>query len=175
MRRAVTILPFLMASSVLGCNREPGPPVPLRSFVLHDVQGLWGGHALWVSEDGTAVVQVVGKAPPGQSGLWEKRYNIKLTGDQRAEVERLAGVHHFLVLKVKERPGVPDEAHPIIAITTKDGVTAKASKWAGDKSPDFDPLYDYLVGICRGADNGQSIHEGAYDWEWRPEGFDRPW
>jgi hypothetical protein len=175
MHRVVTIPLLLLGVAVLGCSRQPGPPVPVRSVVLHDVQGLWGGHALWAREDGAAVLQVVGEAPQGRSGLWEKRYHLKLTRDQLAEVERLVGAHHFLVLRIKERHGVPDESHPVIAIVTKDGATAKAMTWAGDKHPDFDPLYDYLLGVCRGADMGQPVHEGAYDWEWRPEGFDRPW
>jgi len=137
--RPAAILGLLLSPAVMGCNREPGPPVPLRSVVLHDVQGLWGGHALWAREDGAAVIQVVGPPPPGQSGLWEKRYNVKLTAAQWAEAERLVGAHHFLTLKTKERPGVPDEAHPTIAVVTKSGTPAKATKLANDKHSDFDP------------------------------------
>ena len=166
---------FLSTPVVIGCASEPTTPVPLRSFVLHDVQGLSGGHALWARADGTAVVQVVTPAPPGQSGLWEKRYNATLTPDQRAEVERLVGAHHFLTLAMKDRPGVPDEAHPIIAVVTKGGETAKKRKWANDKHPDFDRLYDYLLGLCQRVVDGQMVREGVYDWEWRPDGFDRPW
>jgi hypothetical protein len=130
---------------------------------------------LWAGEDGAAVVQVVRVPPPGQPGLWEKRYHLTLTGEQRAEIERLVGAHHFLTLKVPERYGEPDEARPTIAVVTREGATAKAAKWDGDKHPDFDPLYEYLLGLCRVAESGKAVHEGNFDWDWRPQGFDRPW
>ena len=62
---------------------------------------------------------------------------------------------------------MPDENQPTIAVVTKTGTTAKARKWANDKNPDFDPLYEYLLGICRSADGRQPIREGPIDWEWR--------
>jgi hypothetical protein len=175
MRLVVAILSLLLLPTVVGCNRETGIPVPLRSFVLHDIQGLRGGRALWVGEDGAAVVQVVGQAPAGQSGLWEKRYNLRLTGEQWAEVERLAGAHHFLTLKFKERPAVPDESHAIIAIVTKAGTSAKATKLGSNPQSDFDPLYKYLIDICDGVGTVRPVHEGVFDWDWRPVGFDRLW
>jgi hypothetical protein len=149
--------------------------VSLRSFVLHDVQGLFGGAALWAAEDRTAVVQLIGSPPAGQSGLWERRYKVTLTEEQWAEVERLIGTHRFLTLKTRERYGVDDEARPTIAVVTKAGATAKVMKWANDKHPDFDPLYEYLLGLCRNAKGQQPVHEGNYEWGWRPEGFELPW
>jgi hypothetical protein len=173
--RAVVILGLLALPLLAGCAREeqPGPPVPPKSFVLHDVQGLWGGYALWASEDRTAFVQVVDPPPAKHSELWEKRYKVKLTAEQWAEVERLVGAYHFLTLQVSERPGVPDEAHPIIVVVTKAGVTTKAQKWANDKHADFDPVYSYLLGLCRA--DGMLVREGSFEWEWRPEGFEQPW
>ncbi len=174
--RAAAILSGLLALSLLsGCTEEraPGPPVALRSFVLHDVQGYYGGRAIWASEDRTAIVQVVGQPPAGKSGLWEKRYKVTLPGDQWAFVERLVGVHHFLTLKIPKRPAVPDEAHPIIVVVTKDGMTTKAMRLADDRHDDFDPLYQYLVGLCRS--DGEQVYEGAFDWDWLPDGFERPW
>src|SRR4051812_5482613 len=81
MRAAVAVACLCGVSLLAGCGgeRQPGPPVPLKSFTLDDVQGLFGGHALWVAEDRTAFVQVVGPPPAGQSGLWDKRYKTKLT------------------------------------------------------------------------------------------------
>jgi|SRR5208282_5140514 len=121
MRVAGAVVSLLTLSMLGGCEREPGPPVPLRSFTLHDVQGLRGGHAIWAADDCTASVQVVGRPPAGQSGLWEKRYKTKLTAEQWAEVERLVGAHHLLTARVPERPGVPDEPHPIIVVVPKTG------------------------------------------------------
>ena len=72
MRMHAVTLGVLMTVTLSGCGGdggEPGPPVPLKSFVLHDVQGLEGGHALWVAEDNTAIVQEVVPPPPGKSTL----------------------------------------------------------------------------------------------------------
>src|ERR1700722_12432023 len=115
MRAAEMIVGLFSLLLLTGCEgeRKPGPPVRLKLFVMHDVQGLYGGHAIWAAEDQTAVVQVVDPRRDGQSGLWEKRYNVKLSVAQWAEVERLVGAHHLLAAKLAERPGLPDEAHAI--------------------------------------------------------------
>lgn len=175
MRVAGTATALLAASLLVGCEgeRQPGSPVPLKAFVLHDVQGLFGGHAVWAAEDQTAFVQVVGPPPAGQSGLWEKRYKTTLTADQWAEVERLVGAHHLAAVKVPERPGVPDEAHPVIMAVPTAGAAVKVRKWANDKHPDFDPVYSYLLRLCRAG--GDLVREGAFEWEWRPAGFGQPW
>src|SRR5262245_3102870 len=88
-----------------GCGKtttedtQPGPPLPIRSFVLHDVQGLFGGNALWAGEDRTAWLQVVSPPPPGKTGLWEKRYKVTITAEQWASVEKKLGEIHFLAAK----------------------------------------------------------------------------
>ena len=168
---AIVLAAMLVASC--DCERQVMPPVPLKSFALQDVQGLFGGHAIWAAEDRTAIVQVVGPPPAGQSGLWEKRYKNTLTAEQWSEVERLVGAHRMATVKMPERPGVPDEAHPIIVAVLKAGGMAKVRKWANDKHPDFDPVYAYLLGLCRA--RGELVREGVFEWEWRPAGFERPW
>jgi hypothetical protein len=175
MRTAVAAAGLFALSLLVGCEggRQPGPPVALKSFVLHDVQGLHGGQAIWAAEDGTAFIQSVEVPPAGQAGLWEKRYKAKVTPKQWAEVERLVGAHGLLSVKMPERPGIPDEAHPIIVLVTRTGTTVKVRKRGDDKHPDFDPVYAYLLGLCRAG--GELVHEGAFDWDWRPEGFERPW
>jgi hypothetical protein len=173
MRTTVAVAGMFAVLLLAGCERQPGPPVPLKSFTLHNVQGLFGGQAIWAAEDRTAFVQVVGPSPAGQSGLWERRYKTKLTAEQWAEVERLVGAHHLLTAKVPERPGVPDEALPIIVVVPRAGATVKVRKWANDKAPDFDPVYSYLLGLCRA--EGEPVREGAFEWEWRPDGFEQPW
>jgi hypothetical protein len=175
MRVALTVAGLFVLTLFAGCegDRQPGPPVSLKSIVLHDVQGLFGGHALWATNDRTAIVQVVGHPLAGQSDLWEKRYKARLTAEQWTEVERLVGAHHFLTIKLPDRQGIPDEAHPIIAVVPKSGTTAKTRKWANDKHADFDAVYSYLLVLCRA--EGELVYEGAFDWEWRPEGFEQPW
>jgi hypothetical protein len=173
--RAARTIAILFALSLAGCEgeRQPGPPVPLKSFTLHDVQGLFGGHAIWATQDRTAYVQVVASPPVGQSGLREKRYKTKLTVEQWAEVERLVGAHYLLSAKTRERSGVPDEAYPIIVMVPRIGETVKVRKLANDKHPDFDPVYAYLLELCQ--TDGELVREGAFEWEWRPEGFEQPW
>lgn len=146
---------------------EEGRPVALRSFVLHEVQALHGGCVLWAGQDRTAIVQVI------EPGLWERRYKIKLNEEQWTEIERLVGAHRFLTLEMPQRNGIPDEALAIIAVTTRDGETAKSQKWANDKHPDFDPIHDYLRGLCRA--EGDLIREGPFSWDWRPQAFECPW
>lgn len=173
MRAAVAVAGLLTLALLTGCERRPGPPVSLKSFTLHDAQGLFGGCALWAAEDRTAFVQSVGHLRAGRAGLWEKRYKINLTAEQWREVEQLVGAHHLLTTKMAERPGVPDEAQPIIVVVPQAGATVKLRKWANDQHPEFDPVYDYLRGLCR--TDGELVHEGAFDPDWRPDGFERPW
>lgn len=170
MRNAAMAPVVLLAAGCSAESRPPGPPVPLRSFDLHDVQGLWGGHALWAGEDRTAAVQVVERSP---DGLRKKRYTLRLTDTEWAEVERLVGAHHLFTLTIPERTAVPDEAHPIISLVAKDGATARVRKWAKDRHPDFDPVYGYLRGFGRA--DGEPTHDGPFDWNWRPDGFERPY
>ena len=42
-----------------------------------------------------------------------------------------------------------------------------------DKHPAFDTVYTYLLELCRA--DGELVHEGAFEWEWRPDGFERLW
>jgi hypothetical protein len=147
--RAV-VVGLLLTPALAGCDRASREPVPLRAVVLHDVQGLWGGEALWARDDRTAVVQVVRPPKGDQAGLWERRYAVTLTDAQWAEVERLVGAHRFLSLHIKERTALPDTPHPLIWVQSKAGVTNKVMKWADDRHPDFDPVYEYLLGLCRG-------------------------
>lgn len=127
----------------------------LRAFGFHCIQGLWGGLALWAGEDRTSIIQVV--AP----GMREKRYRDRLSVEEWAEMERLAGAHHFLEFEYQERNGVPDEARPAILVVTSAGHSASASKWANDPHPDFDPIYAYLTSLCR--ETGDLVREGPFE------------
>lgn len=154
--------------------REPGSPVPLKAFALYEVQGLFGGRAIWATDDRKAFVQRAGPPPKGHSGLWEKRYEVKLTTEQWTEVERLVGAHNLLTARVlPERHGVPEETRPTIMVVTKAGITTKVRKWANDKHPDFDPVYAYLLDLCNA--EGHLVREGEFESGWRPAGFEQPW
>lgn len=137
----------------------------IGQIVLLDVQGLWGGRNLWVSADGITVCQVVGKGCGSAT-----RYGFTLTPDQAAALAGIVEKHKALVIKTKDRPGLPDEARPII-FAKIDGKERAAAKWANDKCPDFDPVYALLLAIAETAKNGTQQAAGPYDWDWRPEGF----
>lgn len=160
-----------------GCGDRSQTPVSLRSFILHDVQGLDGGQALWVDEDGSAILQVVRPSPPEKKilGLWEKRYTLKLSDQQKTEVEQMASARHILAIKTGEKYGIPDEANRLIVLVTTDGQTFKVSRWDHEKHPDFNAFCGYLQGLCHPPPGEKPIYEGAFDWDWRPDGFERPW
>jgi hypothetical protein len=67
------------------------------------------------------------------------------------------------------QPVQPGQAYPAITLVTRAGTTVTLVNWANDKHPDFDPVYAYLLGLCRA--KGELFHEGAYEWKWRPSGF----
>lgn len=152
-------------------ERWAGPPVPLRSFMLFDLSGFRGGDALWVGEDKTAIIQLVRGS---HNGMWEKRYQIQLTPEQWANVERLIGAQHFMSLIIPKRNGVPDEGRVTISITTKSGQTKTLTNFIKDRHLDFDQIYDYLISLCRQVEEIEPIHEGEWNPEWHPEGMDFP-
>lgn len=162
------LLVTLAACSLGAQSREP---VSLQAIVLSDVQGLFGGQDLWALRDGTAFVQFAGHSPD-HGELWSSRYRFRVTASQWKEVERLVGVHKFATIKTPQRPGVPDEARPDITLLTQSGTRVTISKWANDKVPDFDAVYNYLLELTQaGRKGGELIGEQRYDWEWRPDGF----
>lgn len=106
----------------------------------------------------------------GQAALQEKRYRFALSDEERATLLRSVNDHRFLSIKTKDRPGVPDEARPLISVKSGDKEHAVA-KWAGDKHGDFDPVYQSLLRICESGKKGMPVFSGTYDWEWKPDGF----
>jgi hypothetical protein len=169
----------VMLAALFGCDGsssdpdgagKPGPPVPLKEIVLNDIHGLYGGERVWVGADRTAIVQVVDERRK------EKRYRRTISAEQWAEIERLVGANDFLSLKEGPfRTGVPDQAGHAIHLVTKDGKKVKALKWERDRRPRFDAVAGVLFGIARAADGRELVHEGEFNWDWTPDGFEKPW
>jgi hypothetical protein len=160
--------------AIAGCSesRPPGPPVPLRSFELRDIQVLWGGVAIWASEDQSAIVQIV-KQREGQGWLQESRYKFKLAEGQWAEVERLVGAHNFFLLEMPPfKSSVPDRAVTSILVVSQSGEVAKAKKRSDETNRDLDPFVSFVRGMCR--PQGKPIYDGPFDPDWRPDGFEQP-
>ncbi len=57
----------------------------------------------------------------------------------------------------------------MITAAASSGKSALVWKWVNDRHPDFDPVYTRLLHHCSAA--GDLVHEGPFDWEWRPPGF----
>ncbi|MBU1241077.1 hypothetical protein KKF84_07230 [Myxococcota bacterium] len=138
--------------------------------VLWDIQGLWGGTALWISPDGAGVCQFVKHPTAGQKGLQATRYSFMLSQKERDTLIALIGKHAFFTMKTKDRSGVPDEARPVIYISRGKKMHA-VGKWANDSHKDFDPLYRFLLAVAKAGEKGKQIPGGTFDWDWKPKGF----
>ncbi len=165
----VCLLPILC---LLSCASSPvaaeqAGPDSLLSLSLRDVQGLFGGQNLWLRADGLLIVQKVA------TGQVEKRFELQLEPEIVAVVERLVLVDQPVAnIEIPEHMGMPDEARPTLALTTRSGQVAEVAKWANDVHDGFDTIYASLLRLVqRAVDEGALIHEGPFDWDWRPEGF----
>lgn len=151
-------------------DAQPGP-APLDQVVLLDVQGWQGGRDLWISADGKAVCRVVNVAAnANEPGLQETRYSFTLFREQQASLADLAQKQEFFAIKTKQRPGIPDEARPIIMIKSG-SQTHAVGKWDGDEDRRFDPLYKFLLEMTEPAEQWSKIGSGPYDLDWQPTDF----
>ncbi len=161
----------LAAGLLLGASaRAESDTARWDSVVLLDVQGLFGGRDLWIAADGKAVCRIVSPPGRGEKGLQETRYEFDLSEEQRAALNELLRKHDFFSIRIRDRPGVPDEARPTVFVTS--GARSHAvGKWANDRHRNFDPIYQALLGIADSAKKGEPVHRGAWDRTWWPEGF----
>ncbi|MEE2750137.1 MAG: hypothetical protein VX519_01800 [Myxococcota bacterium] len=141
----------------------------LAWLVLHDVQGLYGGRALYLRPDGSVVVQVVAVE---EAGLVDRHFETSLDDEARAGIAKLLEEHDFQKMLVESRPGIPDEARAVIAVGYGDGGQHSVAKWAGVSHEGFTALYGHLVSIADKAATGEPIYTGAFDYNWRPDGAD---
>ncbi len=151
----------------------PAKVATLGQVVLLDVQPLFGGRDLWINSDGKGECRVIAPSKKkGRPGLWEQRYAVSVDKKTRDALLRLINARRFFTLRTRHRPGVPDEARPVIFVRVGD--TGRAvGKWANDVHEDFDAIYKDLKGIVDKARAGRPIHEGAFVQEYVPKGFPR--
>jgi hypothetical protein len=170
MRYHFLLLAGLILTAMPACEEAPrSGPLPLKAVILLDVEGMQGGRNLWLSEDGVGVVQVIG--PAGSGGLPEKRYRVRFGRDAVAEAERLAGAHRFPELKLRLGVGPPGGGHPLVAVLTKAGTRSMSIKRESDPHSDFDPVYEHLLRLGQQLDGAELVYNGAFSWDWHPEGF----
>lgn len=112
-------------------------------IVLLDVQGLFGGRELWLSADGSAWARTVGPPRQGDPRLPERRWAFTVDPSDMDELARLLAEHDLAEMRIPDRPGVPDEARPIVCVQRGEDLRAVA-KWARDRHAGFDAIYGLL-------------------------------
>lgn len=138
-------------------------------FALRDVQGLWGGRDLWIKGNGKAIVQFVGRAGRVSGGK-AARYAFTVPPADMKALRNHLKTQRFFAITTKKRPGVPDEARPIIYVRTGGRAAAKA-QWANDKHPQFDAIYQLLLRIAKSGRSGKRLGMSKHDFGWSPAGF----
>lgn len=132
----------------------------LQTLTLRDVQGLWGGRDVWIGADGAAHVRVVDRGA-------ETRFQGKVPIDA---LQALLAKHDLRAIRIPDRPGVPDEARPVLILRTEKDVV-RVAKWAGQKDADFDALYGWLLTQAEAVARSPALHRGRWDPAWKPPGF----
>lgn len=128
-------------------ERFLGPPAGWRAceLALADIHGLWGGHALDLHGTGLGWARVVDRAGH------ERRFPVDIAPTVVDALFNLLIAHDFLALTLSARPGVADEARPVVSVTNPGGETRAVAKWANDHSPAFDLVHQALLELVREA------------------------
>ena len=113
------------------------------SIALNDIQGLWGGRAVTATGAGGVVVEQRG--PVLRSGY----FTAQLSESETRALFRRFIEQDFLTIAISPRPGIPDEAHPQIALTNASGAAHTVGKWARQSEARFDALYAALNALAR--------------------------
>ena len=78
------------------------PAAQFDQLVLEDVQGLWGGQDLWISGDGTGWCRIVREPKPGEKGLMEMVYKVKLPPEETAALAKTVRAGDLWFIRLKE-------------------------------------------------------------------------
>ena len=171
MTNRLIVISSLVVLHLAGCSpTKKGTPYQIKRIALLDVQGLSGGQNIYIDSRGHGWREIVN---PGKTGLETVRFEFVTTKGTLDEFAELVRKHDFFDIKTKDRPGIPDEAHPVIYIETLDGRSVYIRKWANDKNANFDPIYEELL---RWAEEnrkkvGSKDEPRPFDGKWRPGGF----
>mgnify|MGYP000052914573 CR=1 FL=1 len=136
-----------------------------RGLVLRDVQGLHGGRNVYVSANGSVVVQRVRSS---ETGLYERRFGFKLDAKELAALLALLEKYPPAKFHIAPRPGIPEQARTEISLHRGEGIVTIA-KWENDRHPDFDRAYSRLLQFESRYKDCKPLWEGKYNPDWRPE------
>jgi len=158
---------FLLAVSTMTANNKtsdflgPEDQWPKCHIVLEDIQGLFGGTAIHLDGSGPCIIRIVDRGK-------EKRFKLKLTPKETKALRKACIDADLLTVKIKDRMGVPDEARPTIILTNAKGNTFKLAKWANDKVPRFDKVYEALLDLREKTKGIKPEYDGKWEREWKP-------
>ncbi len=136
---------------------------PFAHCRLFDIQGLWGGRAIYIWGNGHSLTRIV--SPTKR----EQRHVLTLNPAQLTQVWETFIANDFLALEIAPRPGIPDEAHPDITLVNPFGQAHSFGKWAGQIVEPFDRIYAQLLALAQQAAAQPAEFEGPFDWNFEPQ------
>jgi hypothetical protein len=130
---------------------------------LRDVHGLWGGTDVVVEGSGRVVVRVVERTRE------ERRYETTIPVGEAVALLRRAVEADLLRVAPPQRPGVPDEARPMLVVRNARGLGRSVLKWENDQVPRFDGVRAALTELARAVQaRGQPVPVEATEPAWQP-------
>jgi hypothetical protein len=144
----------------------------IATLALYDGGTLWGGRELFILTNGVCVTRVIRPPKTGESGMQERRCQLRLDRTDLDALRQLLDTHHFFTLTVKDRTGIPDETRTTIRVRLSSGQQRDVSKWTRDPHRDFDPIYQHLLRLVERVQKSQPVYVGGSDYKWKPEGFE---
>jgi len=134
---------------------------PRCGIALQDIQGLWGGTAIYLEGSGVCLIRIVHHQN-------EKRFTLKLSLEETTALRKACIEADLLTVQIKDRPGMMDEARPRIILRNAEGKTHELAKWVSDAIPRFDQVYKPLLALRKKTENLKPKYEGEYQRDWKP-------
>ncbi|HMF31318.1 MAG TPA: hypothetical protein VKK79_07890 [Candidatus Lokiarchaeia archaeon] len=142
----------------------------IKEISLDDIT-IFGGQTLTFIR-GTESEAVVVRHQGNGFDLIERRYSFVPPESIFTTIDNLLKDHDFFALPEEPtRPGMPDEAHPSLALKTAGGREKRVWKWINDEIEDFDPFYDEIIRYLDELMNEyEPNYEGKFQWHGTPRG-----
>jgi len=144
----------------------------VESLMLHDIQGLYGGRALYIRPDGSAVVQDVRVG--ADDGLEDRRFEFHVPEAELDAFARALRETGFREREFPDRLGIPDEARAVLWVRFMDGEARGVGQWEGARHPAFSAVVAPLAELMDRAARGPAYATVPYDHAWRPDGVAWP-
>jgi hypothetical protein len=129
---------------------------------LHAVHALYGGVDIALCASGSACVRIADK------GLAERRFLFTIPEKDARAIVATAIAQDILGVKLKDRPGVPDEARPQLVLENALGQSRDVSHWANDDTPALQAVEVGLHDLVNKTEKLEPAFSGKYDWSYHP-------